>query len=283
MENPKSKLLLATAGAGLTAFGGIAAAQQTIIQDIFTSGSQYGVQLGALTGVSSGLEVCPTNLPGGNWQHLTGAFFGSMEFTGSMHGVNGGDRTASTGFVGFRHSSAVGIPLGAYNTGCLHFSSSVGFVLTGSASLSDTDSYILVGFGPHVNPGANYGPSALTNYTGLAVVGPSGALQDYVNGTPVGDPIPFQGAYSPFSSTLLSYTIDTATGAISDVSFSGSKANYSFPVPKSFSHSYTNAVEIGGSTGGNNWATLSSFLLRSTGPASIGSAPAASPGAVARQ
>jgi hypothetical protein len=194
-----------------------------------------------------------------------------------MHGVNGGDTTAATGFVGFRNSSAVGIPLGAYNTGRLHFSASVGFVLTGSATLSNTNSYILVGFGPRVSPNANYGPSALTNYTGLAVIGPDGALQDYVNGAPVGGPISFQGSYSAYTPTLLSYTIDAATGAISDVTFGGSRANYSFPVPKSFSHSYTGAVEIGGTAGEHDLATLTSFLLKSTEPISTAATPAPSP------
>jgi hypothetical protein len=77
-----------------------------------------------------------------------------------------------------------------------------------------------------------------------------GALQQYSEGVAVGSPIAFVGTYNPVVPTTLSYEINTATGAISDVSFGSSTATYNFGAPGSFTNADTSYVEIGGYGGG---------------------------------
>jgi hypothetical protein len=279
VENSHSKFILqfAAAGASLAALGAHAAAQQTIVQDIFTSGSQYAAPLANTHGKTPGLPVCPTNLPGGNWQHITGAFYDAKEFSGNMGGMTpGGDRGTAAVGAAFHNNTASGIPLGSYNTGTLHISAGVSFLFSGTNSLPDNGACILVGFASGLNSASNYGPSPFTAFTGLAVTGSGGALQEYVNGSPVGQPIAFVGSYGSDTETILSYTINTSTGAISDVCFGESRANYSFPIPKAFSQSYTSAIEIGGNAGVNS-ALISSFILRSVAPPMSASGNSLSP------
>ena len=260
----------AAAGAGLAAIGAQAHAQQIIIQDIFTSGSEYGTSLGAESAQKiPGLFPTPTNLPGGPWQHINGAFYGGNEFSGNLNGIIGGGDPTPADLAGFREASD-GIALGSYNTGSLHISARVYYLIRAGSTLAPTGEYILAGFSSALNSASNYGPPALSTFTGLAVVGPAGSLQEYVNGSPIGEPIAFKGSYSADAETMLSYTIDTATGAIRDVRFGNSKANYSFPVPRSFSRAYTANADIGGSACEAGVAAISSFILSSGGAGSAG-------------
>jgi hypothetical protein len=255
----------AAAGASLAAVGAQAHAQQIIIQDIFTSGSEYGTGLGAESANKvPGLVPTPTNLPGGPWQHINGAFYGANEFSGNLNGIIGGGDPTPADLAGFDGASD-GIALGSYNTGSLHISAGVYYLIRAGSTLPPTGEYILAGFSSALNSGSNYGPSALSTFTGLAVVGPAGSLQEYVNGSPVGDPIAFKGGYNAYAETMLSYTIDTVNGVIRDVRFGNSKANYSFPVPRSFSRAYTANADIGGSAGRAGVAAISSFILSSGG------------------
>jgi len=166
--------------------------------------------------------------------------------------------------VMFHGNTAAGIGLGSFNTGSLRVSAGEYYrVRGGDAPLGDTPC-ILAGFSSALNSGSNNGASALSTFTGLAVTGTAGALQEYVNGAAAGEPVAFVGTYKADDETILSYTIDTATGAISDVTFGHSRATYFFPTPQSFSRDYTANVEIGGNTGGSRFAVISSFIL---GPA----------------
>ena len=270
-KRPRSRTIFgfAAAGAGLAAFGAHAGAQETIIQDIFTSGSQYGTPFGAQGANATGVEPSPTNLPGGPWQHITGAWYDAAEYQSTLptvsSGGSGGDTVADT--VVFHNNAAGGIALGAYNRGSLHLSAGAYYLSAGApagAGVPAKGTYILAGFSSVLNSGSNYGPAPLTNYTGLAVTGSAGALQEYVNGSAVGAAVPFGGAYDPYAETILSYTIDTATGAISEVSFGNSRAHYFFPNPPTFSHSYTANIELGEQgDAGPNIAAISSFILTS--------------------
>jgi hypothetical protein len=78
------------------------------------------------------------------------------------------------------------------------------------------------------------------------------SLQEYVNGATVGSAIAFVGTYSPSTATTLSYDLNTTTGAISNVSFGGSTASYTFTTPATFLSSYTASADIGGSSGAAN-------------------------------
>jgi hypothetical protein len=257
------------AGAGIASFASHATAQQIIIQDIFTSGSQYGVPIDAQGASFTGLAPCPINLPGGPWQHITGNANDSKEFSGTLRGVNA-EEYADTDYMSDMasfYNTAIGIGLGAYNTGSLHISVRERYVMQPHATLPQGgDVFMLAGFSSVLNSGSNYGPSPLSTFTGLAVTGTAGSLQEYVHGSPVGSPVAFRGTYSAYAPTMLSYTINTSTGAISDAQFGESKADYSFPVPKSFSPSYTSATELGGSAG-KGYVAVSSFILQSVAPA----------------
>ena len=262
MNGAHSKMLFgfAAAGAGMAASG--AHAQQTIIQDVFTSGSQYGTPLGAQGANSAGLAPTGANLPGGRWQHISGAFYNAKEYNGNPNGLIGnGDRDSTTDIVCFNDASD-GIALGSYNAGNLHISTHVSYLMQSGHAIPPDGAYIMAGFSSALNSGSNYGPPALSTYTGLAVIG-AGSLQEYVHGAPIGDPIDFKGTYSAYSDTTLMYTINTTTGGVSDVIFGNSTADYSFPVPKSFSHSYTANVAIGGAAGSAGRAAISSFILSS--------------------
>jgi hypothetical protein len=245
------RMLRFAAAACLAACGAQAPAQQMIIQDIFTAGTEAGTPLGAesadnIPGVA--LAPTPTDLTSGTWQHISGAFGDAKEFSGTVNGILGDGDTTTADLAAFYDASS-GIALGAYNTGSLHISARTSFLTKAYTPLPPIGAFILVGFSSALNSGSNNGPSALSTFTGLAVTGSAGSLQEYVNGSPVGDPIAFKGNYSPYTDTMLSYTIDTVTGAISDASFGNSKANYSFPAPESFSHSFTTNVDLGGSVG----------------------------------
>jgi hypothetical protein len=265
---PKALFGFAAGGAGLAALGAHANAQQTIIQDIFTSGSQYGAALGAQGANSKGLDLVPTNLPGGPWQHITGAFYGAQEFSGKMNGAIGnGDQSSPTDFATF-NTAAVGIALGSYNTGILHVTAGECYMRKAGQVLPASGQYILAGFSSKLNSASNYGPDPMSTFTGIAVTSTSGAIQEYINGSAVAKPVAFVGTYSAYTETILSYTINTATGEISEVSFGNSTASYSFPTPPSFSSSYTANLEIGGSGGGGQaFATISSIILTSDAPA----------------
>jgi hypothetical protein len=95
-------------------------------------------------------------------------------------------------------------------------------------------------------------------------------VQDFVNGTAVGNPIPYGGKYDPNAEAILSYSINTTTGEISEVTFGHSRAVYAFPTPKSFSKSYTANVELGSVDGGTALVSISSFILASDAVANPG-------------
>src|SRR5580704_1665466 len=80
----------AAAGASLAAFAAQAHGQTTIIQDNFTSGSQYGTVMGYESADSQpGLSPDTVDLPGGPWQHISGAYYDGTEHSGNLNGVNG--------------------------------------------------------------------------------------------------------------------------------------------------------------------------------------------------
>jgi hypothetical protein len=239
------------AGAGLAATCAHAGTQ-TVIQDTFTSGSQYGVTLGAQGKNAEGVAPEPVNLPGSVWQHISGAFYDTKVYSGTMNGAGtpGSDQPAD--FVTFHNGAASGIALGQYNAGNLHIT---------IEEHATSSSMLLAGFSSVLNSGSNYGTGPVTGFTGLALTSSSGALQEFVNGTAVGNPIPYGGKYDPDAEAILSYTINTATGEISEVTFGHSRAIYAFPTPKSFSKSYTANAELGVDVGG--LISISSFILSS--------------------
>jgi len=268
---------LAAAGAGFATLGTQAQAQTVIIQDGFTTAdilyppansnsAHYGVHFGQQGTNAAGVYPDTTNLPGGNWQHINGAFYDANEYSNSGSSSN---YFFTQNNAQFHNDASAGIALGAYNTGSLTISAGV-FYNNNNGPVG-SNGFALLGFSSQLNTASNYGPTATYYFTGLDVL-PSGALQEYVNGATVGSPIAFGGTFSAYAhpGTTLSYTIDTSTGLISNVSFGGSTATYNFPTSGSFSNADTFAVEIGGQgANGSNTVVVNNFELLAPGSPSV--------------
>jgi len=84
-------------------------------------------------------------------------------------------------------------------------------------------------------------------FTGLQV-NYDGSLQLYVNGESSGAPIAFGGTFDPATPTLLSFTVNTITGALVKVEFGTSSAKYEFSTT-SFTKEATVYAGFGGSLG----------------------------------
>lgn len=103
----------------------------------------------------------------------------------------------------------------------------------------------LLGFYPRIEKG-EFG-DWMKGFTGLRL-GTNGSLQLIVNGIPSGEPVAFGGTFDPYAPATLSYTVDTATGAVTAVSLGSSTATYSFPTT-AFTKEATAFAGFGGSLG----------------------------------
>lgn len=78
-------------------------------------------------------------------------------------------------------------------------------------------------------PSQSSGELAESYFTGLSIDNRTGAITLKVNGQSVRSEIAYTGTWNPESGFLhLAYTVDTSTGAISNITFTGSTSNYSF-------------------------------------------------------
>jgi hypothetical protein len=237
-------------GIALAASRSIATADP-IIEDTFTSGSHYGTAIGADSAVpQAGLSPDTYNTPAYTpWQHIGAGYaqYGNSEVSNPY---------TPKYEVLFNNSSSVGIALSGtsiidsspfdFNVGSLEITTSVSYYLNQGGTTANAS--IAAGFSSILNPDTQGGPGDLANFTGLAVTN-VGALQEYVDGTAVGSPEAFGGTFSAITPTTLSYVINTATGAISNVSFGSSTTAYSFQTSPSFLNADTANVEIGGGPG----------------------------------
>jgi len=237
---------MAAVGAGIAALGQQSQAQVVVIEDHFSYAAQYhSLNLGECTGKTTGQAPDTTNLPGGNWQHINGAFYNANA-----------TYNTPTNDAEFFNDAASGINLGSYDTGSLQLSAGVCF-----GSAPGSGAILELGYSSQLNTASNYGPGSLTYYTGLAVLS-DGSLQDYVNGSVNGSAIAYAGTFNALTPLALTYAIDTTTGSISSVSFAGSTANYSFQDPGAWSSADTANTQIGGFGGiGGGSANVSSYVL----------------------
>ena len=230
----------AIAAAATTAFGAHAQAQTVIIQDGFSSGSANYTPLGYSAYSPGTAGQSPTiNLPGTTYNPNTAwqAMSGNMSSISNYNSVSD--------YAIMRDGASIGISLGAYSTGILQTAATVNFY----QSPAQVNAYILAGFSNAnlantVSNAGSVSETALNTFTGLTVT-ESGSLQEYVAGTAVGSPVTwggsalagtagtgFLGGSDGATSGTLTYDLNTATGAITDVSFSISgygtnTANYS--------------------------------------------------------
>jgi hypothetical protein len=153
--------------------------------------------------------------------------------------------------------------LGSFNTGNLTISAMVSFnaVQTGgTTAVPGSSAELVLGFATAANTTSNYGPADTQNFTGLQAM-PNGSLQEYVDGTAVGSAVPYTGTYNYLNPTSLSYTINTTTGAISNVSFGTSTTDYSFGLG-TFTNSNSAYVEIGGDfNNSGNYAIFNDLMV----------------------
>lgn len=163
------------------------------------------------------------NLPGGTWSLLN--FPSNGQYTSKIE-TDAGNPAPQAGLkAGGNSNGAIAVPL----------SSAGSFVkptrIRIQADLSfPTRAYQHVGLGYYsALPQQSSSETVRTYFSGLQVDNRTGEITLMINGQAVGLPIAYTGAWDPASSFLtLAYTIDTAAGSISDVSFTGSTSNYTF-------------------------------------------------------
>jgi len=239
------------AGAGFVALGSQAQAQTVIIQDNFTKGTSYTSLVG--------LTPDTTNLPGGAYQIVTGV---NQNYCMGESLVSGSSYAYFAGGTG----GTAGLTLSTYNTGTLQISANMSFGHSNyyGNHAPGTGAIDVLGFASATSSSAYYQMSP-KRFTGLALSGVDGSLQEYVNGTAVGSSAAFGGTYSAATPTLLSYQFNTATGAITDVSFGSSTTTYSFATSGSFVNGDSAYVDIGGRGGaaasGTSVANVQNLLV----------------------
>ena len=233
-------LQLVSALVGLL-FASAPAKAQLLVSDTFTHADGRFIPF---SGTVTTYAPSPTNILGGVYV-VTGGGDGDGKFlgnTGQMH--NGG---------------GVGLAMGSYNDNA---------TLTVSADLSflnvtvpvQISGYALLGFFSAQST-AQYNPgSARTNFTGLQV-SLDGSISLYLQGTLTGSAIAYGGTYNPAAMSTLTYTVNTTTGAISNITFGASSASYSFATT-GFTQARTEFVGFGGSLNNTpNWVAFDNFTV----------------------
>ncbi|RAU92161.1 sugar-binding protein [Paenibacillus sp. YN15] len=163
------------------------------------------------------------NLPQGTWLLLN--FPSNGQFTSKIQTGAGNHPTQAELKAGGNSNGAIAVPI--YSEG----SYAKPTRLRIQADLSfPTRAYQQVGLGYYSQLPQQGGTETVgTYFSGLRVDNRSGEITLIVNGQPVGSPIAYTGTWDPESRFLtLAYTIDTVTGSILNVSFTGSDSNYDF-------------------------------------------------------
>lgn len=281
-KNFKRLSCVSSVGAGFVALGAQAQAQTVIIQDNFTqSGAGSSPHYGTSHSLN-GLSPDTTDLPDTTYLQINnnGTAVSQMGVNRYAASTNSASNVYANypdpGYYAyFQNGSATGISLNGtssgsanYDTGQLLISAdlSYGGYYQGSSGgqAPSSNAASILGFATSTSA-SNYG-SLTQKFTGLKA-SYTGSLQEYVNGSTVGSAIAYVGTYNYGTPTLLSYDIDTSTGAITNVSFGSSTATYNFGTSGSFSNADTAVVDLGG-TGGGSFKSVAQFgdLLVETAP-----------------
>jgi hypothetical protein len=268
-KNVRRISCLTAAGAGLAASGSQAQAQ-TIISDNFSSASgTYGSTLNGAAVSTGGTNV---NLTGNNYINAGGFNNGDREYkrTGQNGSNSPGLSSPGTNYAGFSGGlpgvGGAAIVLGAYNTGSLTVTADIlgyaqGYNTSPPGGAANqpvlANAWTLAGFTSRTTAAGNYaGTNPMGLFTGLEATG-TGALQYYVHGTAVDTAAAYGGTYTGIAPAILTYTINTATGAISNVSFGASTTSYYFAPPGSWSSADTASGLLGGYGGATSGAAQS--------------------------
>lgn len=198
------------------------------------------------------------NLPGSTWTMLP---FGS--FGGAYISTQYGGNPSPVAWLRNDGNSTGGIAISIADAGNYlkpsKFTISADIAFDGSAATNAG-----VGFYSALPTEATSGDTILTHFTGLQLQwwNTLGELQLVVNGATVGSPIAYTGTFAPTAYHTLSYTVDTTTGAISNVDLQGSTSSYNFDT-SGFSNTAT-AYAAAATTytwGRDHWMAFDNFSV----------------------
>jgi hypothetical protein len=157
-------------------------------------------------GTTPGNTVLGTDLPGGVWQFGggSGADYDTIEVGNTAgYGASNITVTGSSTYIPYaalHNNENVAISLGSYHTST---------TVTVNVDVCPQSSDAWVGFDSALN--------VANNFSGLRL-DQSGGLSLIVNGSQVGSTIAFTGTWSAATARLLTFTVNTSTGAISAIS-----------------------------------------------------------------
>ena len=203
-----------------------------------------------------GTKPKPVDLPGVAWQMATGDGTYEMLLTspGEM-GCLAYLNCAASAALNLASNGAYVKPKVMTLSGDLSFNTDLGTSATGFAVLG----FYSALSGEHTG-------NVLANFTGL-VLFEDGSVQLVEKGTLAGTPVKFTGKYDSVQPATLTYSIDTVTGAISNISLAGSKSTYAFKTA-AFTPEATAYVGIG--VGGRAIVNATGLQLSAgVGPTSV--------------
>jgi len=265
-------IALASAAISFVAFSSQANAQ-TIIHDNFTYAStnpafdQNGPGSGPYGGISLSQNPSdPTDFPGlptDTTSPVGAVWLGAGQADGYDSGEHAPDHAPyinynsiyPVSYASARNGTGAAMTLGGTLATTLVYTATVAQAAEGSPS----GNYSVFGFYSSL-PGSNYAAAGDTNFTGLAL-GINGDLSLDINGT-LTEAQAFTGTYTPGTLENLSFTVNTATGVISNVSLGGSSTVYtSFTTGGAIADNFA-----GFSSTGATDTYLSSFDVSSPAP-----------------
>lgn len=199
---------------GLTANVAVNVEAVTLISDGFS---------GSNGSVISGRAPDTANLPGGTWS--LASFPSNGNFSAYVNNSQGNPLPQAQINAAGNSRGAMAIPIvssGAYQKpGKMRIEADLSFPVKATE-------HVGLGFYAAL-PSQSSGELAETYFTGLSIDNRTGAITLKVNGQSAGSEIAYTGTWNPESGFLhLAYTVDTSTGAISNITFTGSTSNYSF-------------------------------------------------------
>ncbi|AIQ58724.1 hypothetical protein PBOR_18600 [Paenibacillus borealis] len=219
---------------GLVSDVAVTVQEVTLISDGFSGSNGNGI---------SGRTPDTANLPGGTWS--LASFPSNGNFSAFVNSGQGNPLPQAQINAAGNSRGAIAIPL--TGSGSDHKPARMRIEADLSFPVKATE-HVGLGFYAAL-PSQSSGETAETYFTGLSIDNRTGAITLKVNGQTIGSEIAYTGTWNPESSFLhLAYTVDTSTGEISGITFTGSTSNYSFTTDGFTGNATAYAVVLIGST-----------------------------------
>jgi hypothetical protein len=259
-----SKITIGIFAVSLFAFAPSLQAQVIIFDDFSIPNSDTGSHspynifgtpingLGTSNGSTPGTVNPGTDLPGGTWIRVGGGGDSDAQEVGKP-GPSGNPGTltltgtsTNVSYASMVHNGAAVLSLGSYNTGDLSV----------SAAISPLDVFNEAGGSTYLGFKAS-STSGLSNFNGLSLDS-SGGLSLVLNGVVQPDTVAFSGGtFVASTASLLTFTLDASTGALTGISLQGSSADYSSLLGgTSFTTANTGFIALSASAQGGRYADL---------------------------